>query len=127
MAGEVDAVCCSVPEAAPQLKSGDLRVLCVMADERMEKFPDVATAKEQGTDWIAVGWRGLALPKGTPPEIVEVLQKKCEVIAKSDSYREFMAKQGFGIVVRGPDEFRKFLKEQDEQWGKVVKAAGYEQ
>ena len=124
MAGEVDAVCCSVPEAAPQLESGQLRVLCVMSEERLQKYADVPTAKEQGVEWVAVGWRGLALPKNTPTEIVTRLKASCEKIAKSEEYKQFMDKRGFGIAVRTGDEFRNFLTAQDEQWAKVVEAAG---
>jgi len=125
LGGHVDAVCCSVPEAAPQLMSGELRALAVMADERLEEFPDIPTAREVEVDWAAVGWRGLALPKGTPPEIVATLNDACERIASSQEYRDFMAKQGFHITLRGPAEFREFLRGQDDQWKVVVEAAGY--
>lgn len=126
MGGHLDAVCCSVPEVAPQLENGQVRVLAVMAQQRMESYPDLKTAKEQGTDWIAVGWRGLALPKGTPPEIVNLLADRCAKIAASDEYREFMQKNGFGITIRTTSDFTKFLQEQDEQWKAVVEAAGYD-
>jgi len=127
LAGEVDAVCCSVPEAAPQLESGELKVLCVMSEERLKKYPDVQTAREQGIDWVAVGWRGLALPKGAPPEVFDKLKVSCDKIAASDAYKEFMAKRGFGIKIRTGDDFRNFLKAQDEQWGRVVEEMGLAQ
>lgn len=126
MGGHLDAVCCSVPEVASQLENEQVRVLAVMADERMADYPDLPTAKEQGTDWIAVGWRGLALPKGTPPEIVNLLAGRCAKIAASDDYREFMQKNGFGIKIRTTGDFTDFLQEQDEQWKSVVEAAGYD-
>ena len=126
MGGHLDAVCCSVPEVASQLESGQVRVLAVMAAERMEGYPDLPTAKEQGTDWIAVGWRGLALPQGTPPEIVNLLAERCAKIAASDDYRQFMRKNGFGITIRATSDFTKFLEEQDDQWKTVVEAAGYD-
>jgi len=126
MGGHLDAVCCSVPEVASQLENGQVRVLAVMAPRRMEGYPDLPTAKEQGTDWIAVGWRGLALPKGTPPDIVDLLADRCAKIAASDEYREFMHKNGFGITIRTTRDFTAFLQEQDEQWKSVVEAAGYD-
>ncbi len=126
MGGHLDAVCCSVPEVASQLENEQVRVLAVMADQRMVDYPDLPTATEQGTDWIAVGWRGLALPKGTPPEIVNLLADRCAKIAASDDYREFMRKNGFGITIRTTSDFTDFLHEQDEQWKSVVEAAGYD-
>lgn len=126
MGGHLDAVCCSVPEAASQLENEQVRVLAVMAEERMTDYPDLLTAREQGTDWVAVGWRGLALPKGTPTEIIDLLADRCAKIAASDEYREFMQKNGFGISIRERGDFNEFLREQDEQWKSVVEAAGYD-
>jgi len=126
LGGHLDAVCCSVPEVASQLANGQVRVLAVMADQRMESYPELATAKEQGTDWIAVGWRGLALPKGTPPEVLSLLTDRCTRIAASDNYRNFMQKNGFGIKIRTTTDFTDFLRRQDAQWKTVVEAAGYD-
>ena len=120
LGGHLDAVCCSVPEATQQIGDGKLRVLAVMSDERLAEFPQIPTAKESGVDWSAVGWRGLALPKNTPPEIVKVLTDSCRKIVESDSYRDYMTKQGFGITIRFGGEFRDFLEEQDAQWAPVV-------
>ncbi|MBC8353069.1 MAG: tripartite tricarboxylate transporter TctB family protein [Planctomycetes bacterium] len=127
MGGHLDAVCCSVPEVASQLENEQVRILAVMSDERMGDFPDLPTAKEQGTDWIAVGWRGLALPKDTPQETVKILADRCSKIAASNAYREFMQKNGFGITIRETTDFTDFLREQDEQWEVVVEAAGYDE
>jgi tripartite-type tricarboxylate transporter receptor subunit TctC len=125
LGGHIDAVCCSIPEAAQNLEGNTLRALVVMSEERLADFPDVPTARESGVDWIAVGWRGLALPKETPAEIVQVLEEKCQSIANSDAYRDFMQKQRFGLKIRDSAEFTDFLRTQDAQWHSVVKAAGY--
>lgn len=125
LGGHIDAVCCSVPEAASQIEAGQLRVLAVMAPQRLADFPDIPTVKEAGIDWQAVGWRGLMLPKDTPAEIVSILTGHCAQIVQSEAYREFMKKNGFAIEVRPPAEFEAFLKEQDAQWEKVIAAAGY--
>jgi tripartite-type tricarboxylate transporter receptor subunit TctC len=127
LGGHIDAVCCSVPEAASQIEAGQLRALAVMSEQRLEEFPDVPTAKEQGVDWVAVGWRGLALPKGAPPELIDRLADAGRGIVESDEYREFMRKGGYSIQVRLKDDFREFLAEQDAIWKQVVEAAGYAQ
>ena len=124
MGNHIDAVCCSLPEAAAQLESGELRALAVMSDERLESFPDIPTVEESDVNWVAVGWRGLMLPKDTPPDIVQTLTEACEKIAASEEYKAFMAKNGFGITIRGPKAFRQFLADQDQQWKKVIEAAG---
>ena len=125
LGGHIDAVCCSVPEAAQSIGSGELRALAVLAEERLAAFPNVPTAKESGVDAVVVGWRGLAVPRDTPQEVVAQLEKACREIGESDEYREFMKKRGYEIKLRGADEFRKFLKEQDAMWETVVEEAGY--
>lgn len=125
LGGHIDAVCCSIPEAAQNLEGNTLRALVVMSEERLADFPEVPTARESGVDWIAVGWRGLALPKATPAEIVQLLEEKCLAIAASEDYRQFMQKQRFGVKVRSSTDFTDFLRRQDEQWRAVVQAAGY--
>ncbi len=125
MGGHIDAVVVSVPEAMPQIQAGELRLLTVMDEQRHPDFPDIPTLKEEGYDWSAVGWRGLAVPKETPPEIVQKLLSECETIAASNEFKEFMNKNGFAIVVRGPDEFTKFLDEQESLWTPVIELAGY--
>ncbi len=125
LGGHVDAVCCSVPEAAVQIEAKQLRALAAMSDRRLDEFPDIPTAKEQGIDWSAVGWRGLAVPKETPDAIVAQLLDKCQKIVQSDDFKQFMQKNGFAIEVRVRDEFAKFLAEQDQLWAPVVQAAGY--
>lgn len=125
LGGHVDAICCSVPEVAPQLESGELRALVVMSDERLAGFPDIPTCKESGVDWSAVGWRGLAVPKNTPPEIVKSLEETTLGIVKSENFINFMKKFGFAIQIQGTEDFSKFLEQQEAQWKIVVEAAGY--
>ena len=125
LGGHLDAVCCSVPEAASQLEAGELRVLAVMSENRLDDYPEIPTVVEAGYDWVAVGWRGLAVPKGTPPDIVARLEEKCLEIAASDDYKEFMNQNRFGIEIRAAAEFQEFLRQQDQQWGEVMAAVGY--
>jgi tripartite-type tricarboxylate transporter receptor subunit TctC len=124
LGGHIEVVCCSLPEAASQLASGQLRALAVMAPERVEGFADVPTVKELGIDWEAVGWRGLCLPKGTPQPIVDRLVTECRAIVESEAFDEFMTKNRFAPRAGGPEEFEKFLAVQDAQWKTVIEAVG---
>jgi len=127
LGGHIQAVCCSLPEAADQLSSGQLRALTVMADERMEDYPDLPTSKEEGVEWTAVGWRGLALPKDVSDEQAAAIETACLEIAETDDFRQFMKKTGFQIEIKNAADFGAFLAEQEGQWKKVVEAAGYAQ
>ncbi len=125
LGGHIDTVCCSIPEAIAQIKSGELRILAVMSGDRLSEFPSVPTLKESGIDWEAVGWRGLVLPKGTPPEIYATVTAACRRIADSPEFADFMKKNRFGVRIRTGPDFAQFLAEQDAQWEKVIVAAGY--
>ena len=125
LGGHIDVVCCSLPEAAAQIESGQLRALGVMAAERVPGYPDVPTLKESGFEWEALGWRGLLLPKGTPQVIVDKLVAALGKITASEAYVEFMQANGFGEEIKQPAAFAEFLAAQDAQWNEVIKAAGY--
>ncbi|HAV65648.1 MAG TPA: tripartite tricarboxylate transporter substrate binding protein [Verrucomicrobiales bacterium] len=125
LGGHIDVVCCSLPEAATQLESGQLRALAVMAPERVAGFADVPTVKELGIDWEAVGWRGLCLPKGTPEPIVGKLAAECRAIVEGEDYRTFMEKNRFAIQAGSPADFGEFMRRQDAQWKTVIEAAGF--
>jgi len=125
LGGHIDAVCCSVPEAAPQIEAGELRVLAVMSDERLADYPEYPTCRESGIEWTAVGWRGLAAPKDTDAAIVQKLRGSIDLIVKSPEFESFMKKNGFNVTIRNSEEFATFLQAQDEQWKSVIAAAGY--
>lgn len=125
LGAHIDLVCCSVPEAASQIEAGQLRVLAVMSRERLAEFPDLPTVLEAGIDWEAVGWRGIVLPRGVHPDLVELLQSHLHAITESAEFAAFMRLNGFATARRGPRDFSAFLEAQDAQWQTVIEAAGY--
>jgi len=120
LGGHLDAVCCSLPEAALQLRSGEVIGIAVMASSRDAAFPDIATANEQGVEWYSIGWRGFATQRDVPEPIANLIKQHLVEIANSDEYRTFMKEQGFTIDIKVGEEFRQFLEEQDEQWKTVL-------
>jgi len=124
MARGIDMSTCSLPEAATLKDAGKVRPLAIMADEKDPKFPEVPTLKELGIDWTCGAWRGIAAPKGTPAEIVAVLEKAIEKVVKSDEFIKFMKNRGFGIYWLNSADFAKALAKADEDNGKIMKAAG---
>jgi len=124
MAGGIEMSTCSLPEAATLIEAGKVRPLAIMADERDPKFPDTPTLKELGFNWTCAAWRGVAAPKGTPPEIISVLGKAIARVHKSDDFIKFMKNRGYGIQWMDAAQFAKFLAEADKNNGEVMKAAG---
>lgn len=124
LSGGVDMVCCSLPEARTLLEAGEVRALGVMSPERAKGFETIKTFREQGRDWMLGGWRGLAVPKETPTQIVdqlvEAIQRIVSKEAQPGSFAEFMQTQKFDNTWRAPAEFVEFLRDGDEKLGKLL-------
>ncbi|MCE5282568.1 MAG: tripartite tricarboxylate transporter substrate binding protein [Deltaproteobacteria bacterium] len=124
MAGGIQLVPCSLAEARALIDAKKVRSLAIMADKRLDLFPDVPTLKELGLNWSAGVWRGVVVPKGTPDNVVAILEKSLEKVVKNVKYKEFMDKSGLGIVWKPAAEFDKYMAEEDASNQKVMKTAG---
>ncbi len=125
LGGHVDAVFCSYPEIAPQVAAGAVRTIGVFAEKRNPMFPEIPTMKEQGIDVAGGTWRGFALPNGTPAAVVKTLESAFKKITDSQEFKDFMAKNQFGIRIRDSKEFTKFMNEEFAGLEKVMDEAGY--
>jgi len=124
MAGGIQVVPCSLPEARALIEAKKVKSLAVMSEKRAKLFPDVPTLKELGLNWSEGAWRGITVPKGTPANVVAILEKSLEKVINNPQFLEFMDKNGYGIWWKPTAEFDKFLAEQDETKGKIMKEAG---
>jgi tripartite-type tricarboxylate transporter receptor subunit TctC len=124
VAGGVQVVTASLVEGRPLIDAGKVRPLAHMADTRDPAFPNVPTLKELGINWTMGAWRGIALPKGTSPEVVAVYEKALDKVVKSKEFVDFMKAGPFGILYKPSGEFAKFLTQQDETMGVLMKEAG---
>ena len=126
LAGTVDVVCCSLPEAAVQMAGGKVRCLGVMSPERVTpKFPDVPTFEEQGYDWSIGGWRVLGVPRDTPQEIRDVLVPAVKRVVHASEFREFMARQGFDWRYEDPRAARASLVQADQVLGELIRSDAF--
>lgn len=124
--GGVDVVACSLPEARTLMLSNKVRCLGVMADERLPGWESVPTLKEQNVNWSLGGWRGLGLPKGTPPEIVARLAAalarivKGETVVAGNRFPDYMATEGFNLSYEDAAKFQQTLADTDAQLGALL-------
>ncbi len=125
MAGGLDLVSCSLPEARSLLQAGEIRALGVMADERLEEFPDVPTFAEQGVETSLGTWRGVLLPRDTPEERAEILLDALTAVATGEAFRTFMEREGFNWAFEAPEDFRATLSELDESFGEVLTSEAF--
>jgi tripartite-type tricarboxylate transporter receptor subunit TctC len=120
LAGGVDFICCSLPEADAVVSGGQVRCLGVMANRRVAGFENVPTFAEQGHDWSIAGWRGLAAPVDTPREALETLRQAIQTVTQGDSFKDFMAASGFDMSLENADQFASTLQQQDDLFGSIL-------
>ncbi len=123
VAGGVQVVTCSLPESSSMIEAKKVRALAVMADKRADISPDVPTLKEMGINYSLGTWRGIGVPKGTPDDIVRVLERSLEKAVGSAEFKDFMQKNGFGILWKGPADYAKFMTDGDQEMGVLMKEA----
>ncbi len=124
VAGGYQVVTCSLPEARSLIDAKKVKVLAIMGEKRAELFPDVPTLKELGMNWTMGAWRGITVPKGTPGDVVAVLEKSLKKAVDSDQFKKFMKDNGYGIWWKPSAEFDQFMAQEDEVKGKLMKEAG---
>jgi tripartite-type tricarboxylate transporter receptor subunit TctC len=125
LAGGVDVVATSLPEAQALLSSGRVRSLGVMADARSPQFPDVPTFKELGVNWEIGTLRGIAAPRDTPPERVGVLAAALKRVVEGDEYQAAMRRSGFTPAYEDPATFAATLARTDQQFGALLTSAAF--
>ena len=91
---------------------GKVRALAVAMDKRHPLLPDVPTFKELGVDWVDGAYRGIGVPKSTPPDASASACRTCGRALNTDpEMKELAAKSGFELVNVGVDQMDAFMKE----------------
>lgn len=126
LAGHVELMFTTLPSAIEQIRSGNLNALAVTTKERVSALPDVPTMAELGyPDSVSSSWQGLAVPKGTPPEIVDVLyQANSHTLSDPDVRQRFAEGGVLPLVSKSPAEFAAFVTSETARWAQVVKETG---
>lgn len=123
LGGDVDASMSELAELIPQIEAKTVKVIMALTTKRLEKYPDIPTFVEKGfTDVSVDKFRGYAAPKGTPPEVVKILEEACKKALDDPDYKKTMATNYQVPAFLGSEDFAKFLKETEDRY-KVFFAA----
>jgi tripartite-type tricarboxylate transporter receptor subunit TctC len=107
------------------IKAGRLRALAVTGAARSPQLPDVPTVMESGVPgYEAYVWMGLLAPKGTPPAIVERLNREVAAVLGEDAVKRYMANAGIEIVGSTSADFGTFYRAERDLWAKVIHDTG---
>ena len=124
MAGDVHAMFDATVSALPHIQSGALRALGVTATARLRVLPDVPLIGDVVPGYAVTGWLGIGAPKGTPPGIVERLNREVVAAVADPAVKVRMTDLGSDPLPGSAGDFAKLITEETEKWAKVVKFAG---
>lgn len=122
--GFTQAMTGDLSEITGFIKSGDVRAIAVLSDERVEGFEDVPTAKEQGVDITAMNWRGVYVPKDISDEDYQKWVERIKQVGESEEWQKVMTENGLAPYAIYGADFEKFVADNIAQIQKISKDIG---
>lgn len=124
LGGHVDVNFEIVAPLRSLVEAGRVRILAIAADERNPMYPDFPTAKEQGVNWVMSSWHGIFAPKGTPMDLIAVLENALEKSAQDQELIALMKKSLLQVKYLDRIQFIKFFKQQDSIFEEIIRDLG---
>jgi tripartite-type tricarboxylate transporter receptor subunit TctC len=124
IAGTVHVMFDNMPSSLPHIKAGKLRALGVTTTKRSDALPDVPTVAEAVPGYEASAFFGMGAPKGTPKEVIAVLNKAVNEALQDPKVKARLLDLGGMMIPGSPEDFGKVAAGETEKWAKVVKEAG---
>ena len=122
--GQVEVMFASLPASIEYIRAGKLRALAVTTATRSQVLPDIPAVSELVPGYEASNWYGVGVPKNTPVEIVEKLNREINAAFVDPRMKARFADLGGTSLAGPPADFGKLIADETEKWGKVVKFAG---
>lgn len=124
LGGQVDAALQLPAALAEHVKSGQMRLLASLTDQRDPAFPDVPTAREQGLNVSLEAWRGVAVPKGTPKPVIAALEAAIRKTVESTEFQQGCERLGARVAFKPADEFGRVIAHEDAELAKLMEVIG---
>jgi tripartite-type tricarboxylate transporter receptor subunit TctC len=124
LAGQVQVIFSSLPAAIEYIRADKLRALAVTTATRFEGTPDIPTVGDVVPGYEASQWYGVGVPKNTPVEIIDKLNKEINAGLANPKLRAQLADLGGTALPGSAADFGKLIAEETEKWAKVVKFSG---
>ncbi len=125
IAGQVQFMAESVPQAAQYARQGKVRALAVTSRERNAALPDTPTMAEAGVrNFEVVGFYGILAPAATPKDVVERLAAAFKQVLEDPAIRDRMVQQGADPAFLGSSDFQALLRAEMPRWAAAVSASG---
>jgi len=121
--GQVQVTFDPLQSSIEYIRTGKLRALAVTTATRSGALPEVPSMGDFVPGYEASGWAGVGAPKNTPPEIIDQLNKAINAGLADPKIKARLADLGTTPFMGSPDDFGKFIVEETDKWGKVIRAA----
>ncbi len=125
LSGEAQFLSTGLGEALDLAKAGQIRILAVTSAERIKEAPDVPTLKEMGNDTVFANWRGFFVAPGLPEAKVAEYAELLSAMYEKPEWETVHARNGWVNLCQPGDEFYKFLEQQEETVGALMKELGF--
>jgi tripartite-type tricarboxylate transporter receptor subunit TctC len=122
LGGQVQLMIETTPASLEHIRAGRFRGLAVTTLTRAEALPDLPTVADFVPGYEAISWYGITAPKNTPPEIVDKLNKEINAALADPKIKQRLADLGGTVLPGSPAQFGKFIGDEADKWGKVVRA-----
>jgi tripartite-type tricarboxylate transporter receptor subunit TctC len=122
LGGQVQVMFASMSASIEYVRANKLRALAVTTATRSDELPDVPTVAEFVPGYEASGWFGIGAPKATPAEIVDKLNKEINAGLADPKIKARLADLGGDVLVLSPADFGKYIADETEKWGNVIRA-----
>ena len=125
LGGQVHMMFDNIPSAISHIRSGKLRALATTGPARALGLPELPTMIEAGLPgYESTAWFGLAMPAGTPKEIIARMNAEGQKAAKAPDFVKRMNDLGYEIVGGTPEQMASMIQDEIKRWGPIVKASG---
>jgi tripartite-type tricarboxylate transporter receptor subunit TctC len=124
ISGQVHVMFDNIPTSLPHIRAGKLRPLAVTSTARSELMPEVPVLADYLPGYEASAWYGLGVPRGTPAEAINKLNATVNAILADPAVKKRFAEVGATLISTSPADFGKYVADETEKWGKVVKFSG---
>ena len=113
-----------MPEPMPFIKSGRLRGLATTTPNRIAALPDLPPVADAVPGYEVLTWQGIVAPAGTPADIIQRLNSELLKSLKNPEFAERLRGMGLELYGTTPEQFAKFIRDENVKWAKVIKATG---
>ena len=124
MSGHVEVMFDTLTASLPHIRSGRLRALAMAGTMRYDGLPDVPIVADTVPGYDASSWGGVGVPRGTPAEIIDKLNREINAGLADPGVKARLADLAVTPLLLSPAEFGAYLASETERWAKVVKFSG---